>query len=43
MKIKVRLSDTGYPKISVEREKTGVGTLTIRSVSRKGKKRNSKD
>lgn len=43
MKIKVRLSDTGNPKILMEREGTAAGDLTIRSVSRKEKKRNSND
>lgn len=35
IKIKVRLSDTGCPKISVRRERTGAGPLTIPSVPRK--------
>lgn len=43
MKVKVRLSDTGYPNISAERETTGAGALTIPSVPGKEKKRNSND
>lgn len=43
MKVKVRLSDTGYRNISAEREMTGAEALTIPSVPRKEKKRNSND
>lgn len=43
MKIKVRLSDTGYPRMWVKRVRTGAGPLTIPSVCRTEKKRNSND
>lgn len=37
-----RLSDTGYAKILVKRERTGAGALTIPFVSRKAKKEETK-